>query len=233
MIGRHEKAIWVIVLTGSVNGNSEGGSRHPPPHHHPFHRYSLITSFPRPQHRWHIINIMKVPTILTRLSFTVSIFGAPYKRWIHQCDLFNGPLINPSASVWWTPSFSDDRASIQIELLFLLFLYQQAFTKHRCFIELKDWTGFFGTYKVWGSDISPFIQMVIKDSECLATTQLCLLSNPKLLTCHHFTDWGCFQRPVRVLGSNESLVGGSTSYTKEAQGNQTPSTMILHLHWSF
>ena len=132
----------------------------------------------------------------------------PYKRWIHQCDLFNGPLINPSASVWWTPSFSDDRASIQIELLFLLFLYQQAFTKHQCFIEPKDWTGFFGTYKVWGSDISPFIQMVIKDSECLATTQLCLLSNPKLLTCHHFTDWGCFQRPVRVLGSNESLVGG-------------------------
>ena len=149
MIGRHEKAIWVIVLTGSVNGNSEGGSHHPPPHHHHFHRYSLITSYPfyisfsRPQHRWHIINIMKVPTILTRLSFTVSIFGAPYKRWIHQCDLFNGPLINPSASVWWTPSFSDDRASIQIELLFLLFLYQQAFTKHRCFIELKDWTGFF------------------------------------------------------------------------------------------
>ena len=179
MIGRHEKAIWVIVLTASVNGNSEGGSRHPPPHHHHFHWYSLITSFPRPQHRWHIINIMKAPTIFTRLSFTVSIFGAPYKRWIHQCDLFNGPLINPSASVWWTPSFSDDRASIQIELLFLLFLYQQAFTKHRCFIELKDWTGFFGTYKVWGSDISPFIQeMVIKDSECLATTQLCLLSNP-------------------------------------------------------
>ena len=135
--------------------------------------------------------------------------------------------------MWWTPSFSDDRASIQIELLFLLFLYQQAFTKHRCFIELKDWTGFFGTYKVWGSDNSPFIQMVIKDSECLATTQLCLLSNPKLLTCHHFTDWGCFQRPVRVLGSNESLVGGSTSYTKGAQSNQTPSTMMLHLHWSF
>ena len=25
MIGRHEKAIWVIVLTGSINGHSEGG----------------------------------------------------------------------------------------------------------------------------------------------------------------------------------------------------------------
>ena len=84
-----------------------------------------------------VINWLSSYTDPWQRLWPLSVLPCPYlglasKRWIHQCGLFNGPgLINPSARVWWTPSFSDDRTStIQIEPSFFFCFFHVPWKKN-------------------------------------------------------------------------------------------------------
>ena len=98
--------------------------------------FITIIGFPNQYHHNYHHDDQHLHESVWRSLWPLSVLPRPYlvlafKRWIHQSGLFNARLINLSTRVWWTPSFSDDRTSIQIENLFLLCFFYRLHRKHR------------------------------------------------------------------------------------------------------